>query len=379
MSSCPGVWGGSEELWAGTAQWLLKKGHAVRAFKANVDARNSRVMALRAAGCPVADIDPGLTLRQRLANRLLPYLRQHTRRRLGEQVLARELRMFRPHLVVVSQGSNYDGIAFAEVCRQTGQVYVLLLHKAVEFALPLFFERTLAQQVYRAARRCFFVSQHNLALTQLQLALTLPGAEVVQNPFNVAFDGELPWPPGAADEVLRLACVGRFEILDKGQDVLLQVLAQDKWRARPLHVTLYGAGHDEEALAEMIDWLGLHRQVRFGGYVPDMTAVWRTHHALVLPSRSEGLPLALVEAMLSGRPAIAANAGGMAELLADNETGFLAPTATLPALDEALERAWQQRAHWPAMGVAAARRARATVPADAAAIFGQQLLLEAAR
>ena len=368
------AWGGSEELWAGAALHLAQAGHQVQAFKTNVDGQHRRVRALREAGCPVTELDPALGLRERLANRVLPYLKQYTRRKLGERALARGLQTLRPQLTIVSQGSNYDGIAFAELCRREGWPYVLLSQKAVDFFLPLFFERTLAQRAYQHARRCFFVARHNLELTRRQLALPLPDAEVVWNPFNVSFTGELAWPAPSPDGRLRLACVARLEILDKGQDLLLEVLAQPKWKQRPLTVSLFGAGHDDQAIGEMIRYFGLEKQVSFGGHVPDISAVWRSHHALVLPSRNEGLPLALVEAMLSGRPAIAANAGGMAELLADNETGFLAAAPTAAALDEALERAWDQRANWPALGAAAAQRARATVPTNAAEQLSSTLM-----
>ncbi|OON67168.1 hypothetical protein B0919_18745 [Hymenobacter sp. CRA2] len=358
--------------------WLRRAGHTVRTFKTTVDPKHHKVAELLAAGCSVDDIDPALTLRQRMLNRVLPYQRQHTRRSCGERVLTRGLRAFEPHLVVVSQGSNYDGIAFAEVCRQQGHAYVLLSQKAVDFFLPLYFERTLAQRAYATARRCYFVARHNMVLTEQQLAMRLPAAEVVTNPFNVPFEALQPWPAAEAEQVLHLACVARFEVLDKGQDLLLQVLSQPHWRARALRVTLFGAGHDEQALREMIDLLDLHETVRIGGHVRDISAVWRSYHALVLPSRNEGLPLALVEAMLSGRPAIAVSAGGMAELLTDNVTGFLAAAPTPQALEEALERAWNQRARWPELGREAARRARAAIPADAAARFGERLLAEIA-
>jgi glycosyltransferase involved in cell wall biosynthesis len=195
---------------------------------------------------------------------------------------------------------------------------------------------------------------------------------VVPNPFNVPHAGELPWPAAGAE--VRLACVARLEVLDKGQDVLLRVLALPKWRARPLHLSFFGSGGDEPALREMAVLLGLRERVTWAGQVPDMTAVWASHHALVLASRFEGLPLALVEAMLCGRPAVATDAGGTAELLVDNETGFLAAAPTVAAFDEALERAWARRAEWPVLGRAGAARARAQVPPDTGVLFSDMLL-----
>ncbi|TGE29540.1 glycosyltransferase family 4 protein [Hymenobacter metallicola] len=374
VSSCSGDWGGSEELWAGTALFLTQAGHTVQAFKTTVDDQHRRVVALRQAGCPVTDLDPDVTLSRRLVNRLLPYRKQYTRHKISQRILERGLRALQPHLTVISQGSNYDGCILAEVCHRLGLAYVLLAQKAVDFFLPPYLEREQVQDIYQTARRCFFVSRHNLELTQLQLGMSLPQAEVVWNPYNVPFQGELPWPAAAADGVLHLACVARLHVPDKGQDLLLQVLAQPKWRMRPLHITFYGTGPDEAALRGMVDFLGVEAQVSFAGYVADVANIWQRHHALILPSRHEGLPLALVEAMLSGRPAIAADAGGMAELLVDNETGYLAAAATTQAMDEALERAWANRNGWPQLGAEAARQARAVVPKDAAAVFGGHVL-----
>ena len=92
-------------------------------------------------------------------------------------------------------------------------------------------------------------------------------------------------------------------------------------------------------LAQMLQLSSVH----FCGHVTDVTEIWRTHHALVLASRGEGLPLAAMEAMLCGRPCILTDAGGNSEILVDGESGFLASGATVRALDEAMERAWSQR------------------------------------
>jgi glycosyltransferase involved in cell wall biosynthesis len=207
--------------------------------------------------------------------------------------------------------------------------------------------------------------------------MRLPGATVVWNPFNVPFDSETPLPPIGPDGVVKLACVARLEVLDKGLDLLLQVLALPQWQQRPLHVTCFGQGADQLALEAMARLLGVENQLTFAGQVEDIQVVWQTHHALVLPSRNEGLPLALVEAMLCGRPAIATNAGGVAEILVPNETGFLAEAATVTALAATLEQAWAQQHDWPRLGAQAARHARATVPADAAALFAQELITQA--
>lgn len=372
ISSCPDAWGGSEELWYRTALHLLRAGHAVHVFKTNVAWMHPRVVELLAAGALLTDLTGPAPTHRRLLGKVLP-ARWYPPQLAAEQRLHHALSQLRPHLALVSQGGNLDGVDLAHVCRLRGLPYVLLMQKAVEIFLTYDVGRRHIQQVYEAARHCFFVSRHNLVLTQRQLALPLPQASVVRNPVNVPLDAELPAPPPAGGR-WQLACVARLDILDKGQDILLQVLARPHWRGQPLHVTFFGSGPHRQALEEMAAFLEISDLVSFGGQVADVAAIWRAHHALVLPSRFEGLPLALAEAMLCGRPAIAADAGGMAELLLDNETGFLAAAATPDAFDEALGRAWARRAEWPALGARGAAHARTLVPADAGAEFAHQLL-----
>ena len=71
--------------------------------------------------------------------------------------------------------------------------------------------------------------------------------------------------------------------------------------------------------------------------------IWAENQALVMPSRFEGLPLAMVEAMLCGRPIVATDIAGHSEIIDDGITGFLARAPTVPALLEALEKLWQRR------------------------------------
>ena len=132
-----------------------------------------------------------------------------------------------------------------------------------------------------------------------------------------------------------------------------------KWRARPLKVTLWGNDNGNLGqLRQLIDLHRLHEQISYGGFADDIETLWSQHHGLLLPSRMEGNALSLIEAMMCGRVPITTNVGRAAELIDDNESGFVAPAATAELVDEVLERAWQRRHDWQAMGQRAARAIR---------------------
>ena len=109
---------------------------------------------------------------------------------------------------------------------------------------------------------------------------------------------------------------------------------------------------------------GIEDRVDFLGHIPKITEAWLDHHVLVLLSRTEGLPIAVVEAMLCGRIVVATAVAGNAEVIEDGVTGFLAAAPTVHHFSEALERAWEVRSNWSAFGERGARRIRALVPED---------------
>jgi glycosyltransferase involved in cell wall biosynthesis len=154
--------------------------------------------------------------------------------------------------------------------------------------------------------------------------------------------------------------------------LLLQILAQPEWRDRPVELNFFGTGPHELALRRMAEMLQLNN-VHFRGHVTDIRGIWEQNHMLVLPSRYEGLPLALVEAMWCGRPAVVTDIGGNAELCVDNETGFVAPAATLSSFAHGLQRAWDRRKEWPRLGQAARARVENQIPKDPVALFCERL------
>jgi len=124
--------------------------------------------------------------------------------------------------------------------------------------------------------------------------------------------------------------------------------------------------HGGSYFEELVAVLGLADRVAFEGFSEDVEAVWADHHLLVFPSWMEGAPIALAEAMLAGRPAVASAVGGIPEWLDDGRTGFLAPSPEPADLSAALSAAWCARDRWLDLGRAAHEAGSSLVPVDAA-------------
>lgn len=363
-------WGGSEELWSAAAAELAAAGHSVAVCVEGIAEDEPRIRRLRELKCRIYDLKrPPFLVRtaRNVARRFSATLRF----KMEAASVAYRMRCNPSDLVVISQGLNVDGALVGAVCRRLKRPYVVIAQKASELYWPPDHTIPLLRALYEKALANYFVSSHNQRLTAEQLGVDLPLARVVRNPFLVAWSGRTDWPDQT--DGLRLACVSRLYPTDKGQDLLLQVLARQKWRERALSVTFFGSGPQRDVLQRLAQRLSL-TSVTFAGFVADVPAIWRDHHALVLPSRCEGLPLVLVEAMLSGRVAIVTDVGGTAEVVRDNESGFVASAATVDSLDDALERAWQRRHEWRAIGELAATSIRTLVPPDPAATFAKILL-----
>jgi glycosyltransferase involved in cell wall biosynthesis len=162
-------------------------------------------------------------------------------------------------------------------------------------------------------------------------------------------------PPGAFVALVPATLARR-----KGQDVLLRALARLPERAgRPLRVWLAGDGPDEAALRRLAERLGVGPRLRWLGRRDDVFALMARARAVVLPSRTEGHPLALLEALALGRPVLAAAVGGVPEVVADGRTGLLVAPEDPSALARALGRLRDDAALGPRLGAAAARDARA--------------------
>ncbi|NEQ34057.1 MAG: glycosyltransferase family 4 protein, partial [Leptolyngbya sp. SIO4C5] len=257
--------------------------------------------------------------------------------------------------VLISVSYHTEDVSIAKACLRHNIPFAILLHCASPIDWITHFQLQTYRSAYLEAQRCFFVSAENQAIMETLLAAKLPQAKIVDNPLKVNQATILPWPQ--PDPVWRLACVGRIHFRSKGQDLILQVLQQAQWRDRPVEVIFWGRDQgNQQQLEELARLYGIQAKICFGGFANSPAEIWRQSHALLLPSRFEGMPMVTAEAMLCGRIAIVTACGRNPEWVDEGETGFLAAAPTVACLGEVLEKAWQRRHDWQEMGALAAER-----------------------
>ncbi len=99
-----------------------------------------------------------------------------------------------------------------------------------------------------------------------------------------------------------------------------------------------GNGMYENDLKNLVETLELTEKVLFTGYRQDMADVLNAIDVFVLPSKIEGFPVSILEAMALGKPVIASSVGGVSELVVDRETGLLVSPNDVSTLALAIEQ-----------------------------------------
>jgi glycosyltransferase involved in cell wall biosynthesis len=365
-------WGGSEELWAQTAMALKEKDHDVFALAKwwPPEQISSGLSRLREMEIPVhfwgapASFSPRLkALLQRLAHKIhgtvyVPFM---------------DFNLIKADLIVFSSPGNEFPIVPIRECVSRGQRYVLIIQSVSEAHWPKDSELEDWRFVYENAAAAFFVSHANRDSTAFQIGFERDCFKVISNPYNVSREIPLSWP--AIRETHQWAFVGRLEPEHKGIDLLLRAFARERWKARDVRINIFGHGLSENSVKRLAQMLHLEDRITFQGFVPRVEDIWRDNRLLLLPSRHEGLPLAVIEAMMCGRPCLVTNISGNPEHLTDGITGFIAAGATVDAVDEALERAWLHQGQLKKMGQAAYEAIRRQVPKDPIQVFARELLL----
>ncbi len=136
---------------------------------------------------------------------------------------------------------------------------------------------------------------------------------------------------------LRILLVGSLEQLYKSPDVLIKAVAAVARRGLDLELTIVGDGKHRRELEALAKTFGVRNRVRFTGNLAPgdpVRAELDRADLFVLPSRTEGLPRALIEAMARGLPCLGTSIGGIPELLSREE---LVPVGDVTGLATKIE------------------------------------------
>jgi glycosyltransferase involved in cell wall biosynthesis len=160
-------------------------------------------------------------------------------------------------------------------------------------------------------------------------------------PNGVRFAGEAPRDTVrrelslGPDDRLLVAIGNLYPV--KGHRLAIDALAQLADRHPTLHLAIAGRGDLAGALTEQAAALGIGHRVHLLGLRSDVAAVLAAADLFVLPSLSEGLPLALLEAMFAGRPTVATRVGEVPAALDHGRAGMLVPPDDAAALAGAID------------------------------------------
>ncbi len=365
LSSHHGV-GASESLWLETAAYLAQQGLPVKAGVTWASLDLGRLEPLTQTGVKALHFEQ-TSLRRRLQRKLRP---KHDFEKTSLLRLCSAGPP--PALILISQGNDHSALPWLEACQKIGLKAAVVTHGIVPSDWPNDGLGARLRAIFPTLPAIYWVSARNQTDFEIQIGVRLPQSRHVWNPIKVSRDVSAPWP--ASSDVWRMACVARLQTRPKGHDLLLQALALPHWNNRPLHLSFFGNGENRKGLEHLASMLGISERIHFKGHVDGVQEIWREHHLIAQPSRNEGMPLSLVEALMCGRPALVTDVAGHAELITEGENGFIAEAATVRHIDEALQRAWDERGNWLSMGQTAALRIRQQAPAEPVTNFAQQLL-----
>jgi glycosyltransferase involved in cell wall biosynthesis len=239
------------------------------------------------------------------------------------------------HINVASRGSTWRKLLYQAVAQALGLRTILHLHGS---GYDEFYASLPARQ--QAAVRAFFaradavvaLGDHwkRFMLTELKL----PPAKVVEIPNGVPAARPVERAPSATPAIAFLGEVGHR----KGVDVLIEALARLKADGLAFTATIGGNG-DLDAARAQAERVGVIDRITFPGWVDEagVDAVLRGADLLVLPSRAENQPVAILEAMARGLPVVATRIGGIPQQVLDGETGLLVEPDDAEPLAQALK------------------------------------------
>lgn len=288
--------------------------------------------------------------------------------------LADRLKTLRPSLVVAVQGNIEHSSLVLHAAADTGMnscSYIPVPHSNAEMGAKLGSLRDVFCSSLFRLPGAFITITDEMANLLRQRGATAPIHLVYNGVDTVRFQN------GHADEAreqlvlpsrkILIGLIGRIEFRQKQQHLLVNAVASNTRLASSCHLVFAGDGPDSENLKERIRQQGVH-----GTVLPwcDPALLYRALDAVVIPSRYEGLPLVMLEALASGITVLGSDRDGMKDLL---PSACRFKPNDVPAITESLVRFVDQGC--PPPDPALVERVRTTMSLDSfGSSFSRQIL-----
>ena len=264
--------------------------------------------------------------------------------------LARRLKMLKPHVLHThNPQAHLHGALAARLARVP--VVVHTKHgRHYEDHVALAWLNRLAS---RWTSRLVAVSDDAASVAREMEGVPAGGVRVIHNGIDTQmFAAREPRPLLAP---MRAVTVGRLSAI-KDHATLLRAVRRVVDQVPTFRLDIVGDGPERAGLEALRQTLGLRQTVHFHGYHEDVSGFLAGADFFVLPSISEGLSIALLEAMAAGLPTIATDVGGNREVVVPGETGYLIPSRAPDVLAAVMLRMQSDTAGIERMGRAARRR-----------------------
>lgn len=349
-------WGGSEEYWFLVATEALKLNYDVLIILERTEQVHNNYYELKKLGAKLFLYEKNINpiLPKKISHKLMRIYRNYPRVPMFYINIMSTMKEFNPDILLINMGGTFSIMEYP-VCLwllyNYNKPYFLFSHNYNEHRVYPYPYLKRIRDMLKQIVKIYFISERNMNVAKRAVASRdFPECHVLNNLCKLGTLDPLPMPDQSK---IKFASIARLTCYDKSQDILIEVLAQDKWKSRNWELSIFGKGDDEQYLNDLIQYFDLSDKVKLAGHNSKIIDIWEQHHMLLLSSQTEGTSQALIEAMMCGRPVMATDVGDSAKLVIEGETGFLADAATPKLIAIALERAWKSKENWATMGITA--------------------------
>jgi glycosyltransferase involved in cell wall biosynthesis len=294
-----------------------------------------------------------LTKKGRMAGELeargIPVVTMNKRPKIDFMMLLRLRQMMREQKIAIVHTHVFTANFWGRLAAILARVPVLITHEHSTFTVENRYRRWIETGLMRRTNQMIAVSE-NLRRRLVSegrfapdLVMTIHnGLRLHASPLSEARREQLRQELGLKKFTHVIGTVGRFEPR-KNYPLLIAAMVMLLQKHPRAALLMIGAGPEEEKLRRQARDAGIAEQVIFTGYRSDIADLLGVMSTFCLSSTTEGISMAILEALLAGVPAVATQVGGNPEIIPDRSHGILVPSGDATALAEALTETLSNR------------------------------------